>query len=238
MPKGIALKHSESVALAVSAPVGFFIFAKPLIWILQRSSDLALRALGLEPPGAEDDALSEAELRMLLSRSSEQGEIEQDERELIDKVFDFADKEASDVMKHRPEVVALAVQLSIQEALHAVIDSPYTRYPVYRDSLDDVVGILHIRDLFAALYDNGIENVRLEDLVRPAYVIPETKQLDVLLAEFQRSNQHMAIVVDEYGAMQGIVTLEDLLEEIVGEIVDEHDVPDERSRSSRTGACS
>ncbi len=228
VPKGVALRHSEVVALAVSTPVrGFFIVFRPLIWILQRSTEFVLRVFRLEPPGGEDEALSEVELRMLLSRSSEQGEIEQDERELIDKVFEFADKEASDVMTHRPEVVALSVRLPTQEALAAVIDSPYTRYPVYRDSLDDVIGVLHVRDLFSALYDRGIENVHLEELVRPAHLVPETKQLDALLAEFKRTNQHMAIVVDEYGAMQGIVSLEDLLEEIVGEIEDEHDLPED-----------
>jgi CBS domain containing-hemolysin-like protein len=108
-----------------------------------------------------------------------------------------------------------------------VIDSPYTRYPVYRGSLDDILGILHVRDLFRALYDQGVESVELEALVRPGYVVPETKDLAALLAEFRTQNQHMAIVVDEYGSFVGIVTLEDLLEEIVGEIEDEYDLPDE-----------
>jgi putative hemolysin len=108
-----------------------------------------------------------------------------------------------------------------------VIDSPYTRYPVYRGSLDDTLGILHVRDLFSALYDQGIENVDIAALVREAYVVPETKDLAAMLAEFRKANQHMAIVVDEYGSFEGIVTLEDLLEEIVGEIEDEYDLPDE-----------
>src|SRR5207248_305363 len=142
VPKGIALKHSEAVALAVSAPVrGFFVLMNPLIWVLQRATELVLRALGTEPPGAENEVHSEAELRMLLNASAESGEIEQGEQEMLYKVFDFADKEASDVMVPRPEVVAISV--------------------------------------------------------------------------------------DEYGAMEGIVTLEDLLEEIVGEIEDEFDLPDE-----------
>jgi CBS domain containing-hemolysin-like protein len=228
VPKGVALGHPERVALAVSTPVrGFFVIARPLIWVLQRSTELVLRVLGQSPVTAEGEAHSEAELRMLLTRSSEQGEIEQGEREMLDKVFDFADKDASDVMRTRPEVVALSVALPMGDALHAVIDSPYTRYPVYRESLDDIIGVLHVRDLFKALYNEGIENVAIDSIVRPAYIVPETKELDELLAEFRRTNQHMAIVVDEYGAMQGIVTLEDLLEEIVGEIADEHDVPDE-----------
>jgi CBS domain containing-hemolysin-like protein len=228
VPKGIALGHSERVALAVSSPVrGFFVLFRPLIWLLQRSTELILRAFGLEPPGGEGDVHSEAELKMLLSHSTEAGEIEQDEREMLYKVFDFADKEASDVMVTRPEVVAISVDLPPEECLGAVIESPYTRYPVYRGSLDEIVGVLHVRDLFSALIDRGIANVDVEQLVRPAYIVPETKDLAALLAEFRRTNQHMAIVVDEYGAMEGIVTLEDLLEEIVGEIEDEFDLPDE-----------
>ena len=114
-----------------------------------------------------------------------------------------------------------------EEALRLVLESPYTRYPVYRESLDDIVGILHVRDLVSALNDSAIADVELAGLLRPAYVVPETKDLGALLGEFRRTNQHMAIVVDEYGATMGIVTLEDVLEEIVGDIEDEFDLPDE-----------
>jgi CBS domain containing-hemolysin-like protein len=228
IPKGIALGHPETTALAVSSPVRtFFIVFKPLIWVLQKSSDGALRLLGLEPPGEERGVHSEAELKMLLSRSTQEGEIEKQEQEMLYKVFDFADKEVSAVMVPRPEVVALSVDLPPEECLAAVIDSPYTRYPVYRESPDTVLGILHVRDLFSALVDRGIANVEVADLVRPAHFVPETKDLAAMLTEFRRTNQHMAIVVDEYGSMEGIVTLEDLLEEIVGEIEDEFDLPDE-----------
>jgi magnesium and cobalt exporter, CNNM family len=226
VPKGVALQYSERVALAVSAPVrGFFVLFGPLIWILQKTTELILRALGLEPPGADGDVHSEAELRMLLDRSQRHGEIEEGEQQMISKVFDFGDKEAADVMVPRPEVVALSIDLPPEEALEAVMESPYTRYPVYRESLDEIVGILHVRDLFAALMDRGIEQVRIEDLLRNAYFVPETKDLASLLAEFRAQNLHLAIVLDEYGAMEGIVTLEDLLEEIVGEIEDEFDLP-------------
>jgi putative hemolysin len=228
VPKGVALGHSEGTALAVSAPVrAFFILARPLIWVLQRSTEVVLRALGLKPPGAEDEVHSEAELRMLVSQSTQHGEIEQQEQEMLYKVFDFADKEAADVMVPRPEVVALSIDLPPEQCLEAVMDSPYTRYPVYRESLDHVVGVLHVRDLFSALRERGMADVKVEELVRPAHIVPETKDLAALLTEFRRANQHMAIVVDEYGEMEGIVTLEDLLEEIVGEIEDEFDLPDE-----------
>ena len=228
IPKGIALGHPETTALTVSSPVrGFFFVFKPLIWVLEKSSDGALRLLGLEPPGEERGVHSEAELKMLLSRSTQEGEIEQQEQEMLYKVFDFADKEVSSVMVPRPEVVALSVDLPPEECLAAVIDSPYTRYPVYRESPDTVLGMLHVRDLFSALVDRGIAGVQIEQLLRPAHIVPETKDLAALLTEFRRTNQHLAVVVDEYGELEGIVTLEDLLEEIVGEIEDEFDLPDE-----------
>ena len=228
VPKGIALNYSERVALAVSTPVrGFFVLFRPLIWILQRSSEWAQRMIGVDPNASEHEAHSEAELKMLLNVSSERGEIEHDEREMLYKVFDFADKEAADVMVPRPEVTALSIALPPEECLAAVIDSPFTRYPVYRESLDDVVGVLHVRDLFSAMHDRGLADVDIEAILRQPYIVPETKNLGALLTEFRRANQHMAVVVDEYGAMQGIVTLEDLLEEIVGEIEDEFDLPDE-----------
>jgi len=227
VPKAVALSNPERTALAVSSPVrAFFVIMKPVIWMLQRSTELVLHWLGLRED-AEGRVHSEAELRMLLGDATRRGEIEPQEQEMLYKVFDFADKEASDVMVPRPEVVALSIDLPPERALAAVIDSPYTRYPVYRESLDRIVGILHVRDLFSAMHDVGLADVRIEDMLRPAYIVPETKDLAALLAEFRRTKQHMAIVVDEYGAMEGIVTLEDLLEEIVGEIADEYDLPDE-----------
>ena len=228
VPKGIALSYPERTALAVSGAVRVFFFVfRPLIWLLQRVTEWILLRLGLQPPGAENQAHSEAELRMLLSSSAQQGEIEHQEQEMLYKVFDFADKEVADVMVPRPEVVALSVELTAEEALEAVLQSPFTRYPVYRGSVDQIVGILHVRDLVAAIHERGVDGVAVEDILRPATMVPETKDLGALLAEFRRTNQHIAIVIDEYGDMEGIVTLEDLLEEIVGEIEDEFDLPDE-----------
>jgi putative hemolysin len=228
VPKGLALSYSERIALGVSVPVRafFFVFA-PLIWVLQRSSETAQRAIGIDPRKIEGEVHSEAELKMLLEMSTEHGEIEHSEREMLYKVFDFADKEASDVMVPRPDVVGISVEMAPEEALRAVLESPYTRYPVYRESLDEIVGILHVRDLVSALHDTAIAEVELTTLLRPAYVVPETKDLAALLAEFRRTNQHMSVVVDEYGSTVGVVTLEDLLEQIVGEIEDEFDLPDE-----------
>jgi CBS domain containing-hemolysin-like protein len=229
VPKGVALGHSEGTALWVSAPVrAFFTVFAPVVWVLRKATDLVLHALGLEAPGAEREPLSEAELRMLLSRSSEEGEIEHEEQQMIDKVFVFGDKDVADVMVPRPEVVAVSAELPTEQALAAVLESPYTRYPVYRESLDDIIGVLHVRDLFTAVHDRGLADVRLAEIVRSAYVVPETKDLASLLQEFRKTNNHFAVVVDEYGGTAGIATLEDLLEEIVGEIEDEFDVPEEQ----------
>jgi CBS domain containing-hemolysin-like protein len=228
VPKGIALSYAERIALAVSAPVRLFFFVfKPLIWVLQRSSELAQRAIGIDPSFTEGAAHSEVELKMLLEVSTQHGEIERDEREMLYKVFDFAEKEAADVMVPRPDVAGLSIDLAPEEAMAAMLEAPYTRYPVYRETLDEIVGILHVRDLIASLHNGSGGSVTLADLLRPPYVVPETKDLGALLADFRRTSQHMAVVVDEYGATAGIVTLEDLLEEIVGDIEDEFDLPNE-----------
>ena len=228
VPKGISLGHSEGTALFVAPPVRLFFFVfKPLIWFLQKSSEVTLRLLGLEPPGAEGAVYSEAELKLLLERSTVEGELEEEEQEMLYKVFDFADKEASDVMVPRPEVVVVAADMPPEECLAKVLDSPYTRFPVYRETPEHIVGVLHLRDLLNAMNDRGIEGVQIEGILRSPYIVPETKDIAALLTEFRRTNQHMAIVVDEYGDMEGIVTLEDVIEEIVGEIEDEFDLPDE-----------
>jgi CBS domain containing-hemolysin-like protein len=228
VPKGISLGHSEGTALLVAPPVRLFFFVfKPLIWFLQRSSEVTLRLLGLEPPGADGAVYSEAELKLLLERSTVEGELEEEEQEMLYKVFDFADKEAADVMVPRPEVAVVAADMPPEECLSKVLDSPYTRFPVYRETPEHIVGVLHLRDLLNAMNDRGIAGVQIEEILRPPYIVPETKDIAALLTEFRRTNQHMAIVVDEYGDMEGIVTLEDVIEEIVGEIEDEFDLPDE-----------
>jgi CBS domain containing-hemolysin-like protein len=229
VPKGAALGHAEGTALWVSRPVrGFFVVFGPVIWLLRTTTDWILRVLGLHSSGAERDVHSEAELRMLLSRSTAKGEIEHGERALIEGVFDFGDKDVADVMVAKPDVVAISIEMSPDEALETVLASPYTRFPVYRETLDDVVGVLHVRDLFSAMHhDGGLDGVDLESMLRTAYVVPVSKKLAELLQEFRRTNSHFAIVFDEYGGMVGIATLEDLLEEIVGEIEDEFDVAEE-----------
>src|ERR671919_928186 len=228
VPKAIALTKNESTALWVALPVeGVYIASRPLVWFLQESSNAFTGLFGIEPAPAGVVAHTEEDIRMIVAQAGQTGVVEEAEQEMLYKVFDFADKEAHEVMVTRPEVVAISVDLPAEECLAAVIDSPFTRYPAYRGSFDEIVGVLHVRDLFKALYAQGIENVQIEQLLRQPLFVPETKDLGALLNEFRVQNQHMAIVVDEFGAMQGIVTLEDLLEEIVGEIEDEYDLPDE-----------
>jgi putative hemolysin len=225
VPKALALATREKLVLWLVVPLeGFYLATKPVIWIMQRSADAIVRLFGVDPKDPAGASHTEHEIRMLVAQAPE---IEEAEQELIYKAFDFADKEVHEVMVPRPDVVAFDVSMPPEEALAAVIDSPFTRYPVYREVIDDVVGVLHVRDLFRALYGEGIDNVKIEELIRPATFVPETKDLAALLAEFRRTNQHMAIVVDEYGSTEGIVTLENVLEEIVGEIEDEFDLPDE-----------
>jgi CBS domain containing-hemolysin-like protein len=228
VPKAIALTKNEQTALWVALPVeAVYVICYPLVWFLQASANAFTKLFGIEPAPAGVVAHTEEDIRLIVAQAGESGVVERAEQELLYKVFDFADKEAHEVMVPRPQVVAISVDLPPEECLAAVIDSPYTRYPAFRGSLDEIVGILHVRDLFSSLYGKGIENVVIEELLRAPYLVPETKDLAALLTEFRQTKQHMAIVVDEYGAMQGIVTLEDLLEEIVGEIADEYDLPDE-----------
>jgi magnesium and cobalt exporter, CNNM family len=228
VPKAFALTKNEATALWVAVPVeAFYVATYPVVWFLQESANALTRLFGVTPAPAGVVAHTEEDIRMIVAAAEDEGVIEAAEEEMLYKIFDFADKEAADVMVPRPEVVALSIDLPPEECLQAVLESPYTRYPVYRETLDDIVGVLHVRDLISAMHDRGIGGVRVEDIIRPAYMVPETKDLGALLAEFRKTNQHMAIVIDEYGAMEGIVTLEDLLEEIVGEIEDEFDLPDE-----------
>ena len=227
VPKAVALQRAEVLAIALAVPLDLLArIAYPIVWLLEKSANAVLRVLRVKPAPAGMIAYTREDIRYSVAAAEDHGELHEAEEEMLYKVFDFASKEVSAVMVPRPDVVAIAADMPPEDALATVVDSPFTRYPLYRDSLDDVVGILHVRDLFAAMHDLGISAVKLESIARPPYVVPETKDLGALLGDFRREKQHMAIVVDEYGDMDGIVTLEDVLEEIVGEIEDEFDLPD------------
>ena len=229
VPKAVALQKAEMLAVSLAVPLAWLArLTYPIVWILDKSANVFLRLLRVKPAPAGMIAYTREDIRHSVAAAEDVGELQEAEEEMLYKVFDFASKEVSAVMVPRPDVVAISVDMPPEEALRAVVDSPFTRYPVYRGSLDEnVVGILHVRDLFGAIHDLGIASVELESIVRPAYFVPETKDLAALLADFRREKQHLAIVIDEYGDVDGIVTLEDVLEQIVGEIEDEFDLPDE-----------
>jgi CBS domain containing-hemolysin-like protein len=162
---------------------------------------------------------------MLIAASHEEGVLEEEEQQLLHKVFDFSETEVRQVMVPRPDVVALPVELTPDAAIERALAEPYTRYPVYRETLDELIGVVHVRHLYGARV-HGTDAADIAAFARPVPIVPETKKLDELMADFRRTKTHMAIVVDEYGSTVGIATLEDLLEEIVGEINDEFDLPD------------
>jgi CBS domain containing-hemolysin-like protein len=223
VPKTMSLARAEQVALWSVAPVKVFAtMLRPFIWVLEKLANLTTRLLGLPPATRLGRGHSEEELKLIVAASFEEGVLEADEQAMLSRVFDFADTEVRQVMVPRPDVVGLPMDATITEAATLSQRHPYTRYPVYGNSMDDIRGVVHIRQLLEAARDGGGQT-RLGSVVRPVEMVPETKRLDELLREFRRTKSHLAVVVDEYGSMAGVVTLEDLLEEIVGEISDEFD---------------
>jgi putative hemolysin len=228
-PKRIGLQRAERIAVGVAGFVDVLArVTRPFIWLLSVSTDLAVRALGGDPK-ANKELITEDELRGILAS---QGSLSPQERELIDDVFDAGDRELREVMVPRTEVEFLDAELPAYKAARAVTELPFSRYPVCRGSQDDVIGFVHIRDILApGVSDRGI---RLEELVREILFMPGTKHVLPAMAEMRDTGTHLAIVVDEYGGTAGIVTLEDLVEELVGDIRDEYDV-EERVDASPLG---
>lgn len=226
VPKALTLARTEQVALAVVGPVRMFTsVVYPFVWLLERLSALTLRLFGLSGNIRMGRSHTEEELRMILVASYEEGVLEAEESAMLHRVFDFADTEVRHVMVPRPDVVMLPIAAAVAEAAAIVDAHPYTRYPVYGDDADDIRGVIHIRQLFEAA-TRGARDPMIRDLVRDVQRVPETKRLDDLLQDFQRTKSHLAVVVDEYGSLAGVVTLEDLVEEVMGEIEDEFDVPE------------
>ncbi len=225
VPKALALARTETIAMAVVGPVTTFsTVTHPFVWMLERLSGMTLRLFGLRSDIRLGRGHTEEELKLILAASFEEGVLEAEESAMLSRVFDFADTEAQQVMVPRPDVVGLPLTATIAEAAGIVETHPYTRYPVFGDDLDDVRGVVHIRQLFEATRA-GASGAWIRDLVRPVQKVPETKHLDDLLRDFRRTQSHLAVVVDEYGSLAGVVTLEDLVEEVMGEIDDEFDVP-------------
>jgi putative hemolysin len=219
VPKRIALQRVEPVALVVAAPVDFIAKAfRPFIWALSVATDAIVRLFGIDPHGAKE-AISGEELRDLVATH---GELTREERELIDDVFAAGDRELREVMLPRTEVEFLDASMPVGDAVRIVIAQPHSRYPVQRDSADDVIGFVHIRDILDP--DLAQRSVRVGELVREITSFPGSKEVLGTLTEMRRLRQHLAIVQDEYGGTAGIVTMEDLVEELIGDIQDEYDV--------------
>jgi putative hemolysin len=218
VPKRIALQRAESTALLVAGPVDLLSkVTRPFIWLLSASTNALVRLLGGDPSSGKEQITGE-ELRDIVAATEE---LTAEERALIDDVFDAGDRELREVMLPRTEVSFLDAATPVRDAAMEVSDAPHSRYPVIRGSADDVVGVVHIRDLLVPDADHP--NRRVGDLVRETTFFPGTKQVIPALTEMRRLRQHLAIVVDEYGGTAGIVTLEDLVEELVGDIRDEYD---------------
>lgn len=220
-PKSLAIRYPTSTTLNVSIALRIFYYVfRPFIWLLNGFANIILKALGVKPI-SEQEIHSEDELKLIIAESEEGGAIEPNERELIQNVFDFDDRIVRQVMVPRVKISGLRADLSIAETMDVVLKEGYSRYPVYENSLDDIIGIVHAKDIITAYVQRS--DKKLREVMRPAHFIPESKPIDVLLREFQRRKTQMAIVVSEFGGTIGIVTLEDILEELVGEIQDEHD---------------
>ena len=221
-PKSLAIQLPEKTTLAIAYPLRlFYILFKPFIYVLNGIATWLLRQIGIQPAGGLEHAHSNEELRILLEQSREGGTIEDAEHELIENVFEFREKIVKEVLIPRTEIVALDAADPVDELAKIVIEEGYTRMPVYDDSIDNIIGVVYSKDLITLREQSDL--IILHDLLRPAYFIPETKLIADLLREFQRRKIHLAIVVDEFGGTAGIVTLEDILEELVGEIQDEYD---------------
>jgi CBS domain containing-hemolysin-like protein len=222
VPKAFALERTENLALAVARPMEIFyrVFKAP-IWSINRSGVLILRWMGLRATAQHTSAYSEEELRHLVGLSHKSGHLIEDERQLIYNIFDFTDATVESVMVPRTEIEALDAELSPAEMLDVFEQTRYSRMPIYRDSLDNIIGIVLHKDLSRAIRRGGA--VTLVEFVRAPVFIPTNVKLNDALRMLRRSSEHMALVVDEHGGVEGLVTLEDLLEEIVGDIRDEHD---------------
>ncbi|MGH7671116.1 MAG: hemolysin family protein [Gemmatimonadaceae bacterium] len=225
MPRAVALRDPEQMAGWLAPPLTVFVWlTAPFSWLLNRSAQLALRLLGQDLPRGEENVHSAEELRILVEQSEEGGMLLPQDAHLIEGVFEFSEKNAREVMTPRTEMDALRVEATLDETLSLVEESRRSRYPVYEETIDNVIGLILAKDLLPVL-QHPPAHFSLRQIMRPVHVVPGSREVEEVLADFKRLKEHMAIVLDEYGGTAGLVTMEDLLEEIVGEILDEYDEP-------------
>jgi CBS domain containing-hemolysin-like protein len=233
-PKAAALNHPERFATFLAPPLLFFGWVmSPFIWVLNRSANGILKAFGQNAASMNETVHSPEELRLLVEQAQESGSLEHNDARMLGAVFEFSEKNAREVMTPRTEVVAFPVDAALAEVLEIVEESGVSRYPVYNETIDDIIGMVLAKDLLKVLIPaaassgtahNGLTDAfSLRKMMRPVHVIPGSREVEDVLADFKRLKIHMAIVLDEYGGTAGVITMEDLLEEIVGEILDEYD---------------
>jgi CBS domain containing-hemolysin-like protein len=226
-PRSVALTHPEKVARLLVPPLFVFEWVmRPFTSVLNKSSELVLRAFGQKAQPLEEALHSPEELRILVEQSEESGVLETTDATLLEGVFEFSEKNAREVMTPRTDIDALSIDATLDETLTLVEESGRSRYPVFEETIDNVVGLVLAKDLIPVLRKPP-KDFALASIMRPVHVVPGTREVEEVLADFKRLKEHMAVVLDEYGGTAGIVTMEDLLEEIVGEILDEYDEPPE-----------
>ena len=226
VPKRIGMAKPEAFSRAFAGLLHFCeILFRPVTILLNKATNLVSRLLHL-PEHADNERVSEEEIRLLTQVSSRSGEIHEEEADMINKVFDLDDKEVSEIMTPRTAVEALAADSNWTEVLQQAAYGKFSRFPVYDEDIDNIIGILHIKDLFT-IYPIDEEKFDLRKVIRPAYFVPSGKTVTVLFREMRQNHISMAVVIDEYGGMDGIISIEDVLEEIVGDISDEYDAADE-----------
>jgi len=237
-PRATALNHPEVLARWLAPPLLIFAWiTTPFTFVLNKSSQVVLRALGQKSTGTEEAVRSPEEIRLLVEQSQESGQMQAHDADLIDAAFEFSEKSAREVMTPRTELVALPVEATLSEVLEVVRESGLSRYPVYDESIDNIIGVVLAKDLLKLLAPRAnTDAFDLPSIMRPVHVIPGSREVEEVLADFKRLKEHMAIVLDEYGGTAGVVTMEDLLEEIVGEILDEYDTPEDEEAPLHTRA--
>ena len=219
-PKIIAIRNPLNTSIALSIPLRvFYVIFSPFIWFINRFSNLILSILGIK--AAQSDSHTEEELRMILTESEESGAIKRSENELIQNVFDFDDRVVKQIMVPQNRISAINVEMGHDQIIKKIIEEGYSRLPVYLGDIDNIIGIIHSKDLLKAVVDNKFKSIK--EIMRPAHFVPENMKVNDLLRDLQRLHAQMAIITNEFGATASVVTMEDIIEELVGEIRDEHD---------------
>ncbi len=222
-PKRIAMQHSEKIAMLAVRPINAIAFiAKPFVWFLSVSVNILLR-LTRQEVNVDNDEFSEDEVMSMLEAGQESGVLKEEGRKMIHSIFEFDDKLAYEIMTPRTDVFAIDINDPTDEFIDELMELRYSRIPVYDDDNDNIIGILNIKDYLIKARDAGFNRVDISNILRKAYFVPETKNIDSLFFEMQKLKQHIAILIDEYGGFSGIVTMEDIIEEVMGEIDDEYD---------------